>query len=546
MQRAQAAYATMHDCDLTSAAVASARLYRASLEAAVLKEANLDEAVLTGARLVQADLDGASLVRARLGGADLSRSSLRRSRCAHAQLSRAVLREADVSEADFTHADLSDVGLTAATLVGVNFSMATLDGAIADDDAWSDAVGKQDGIVPPVSAVSLLGRWDLPLRLSYGFRSDGASIDDLPLAEGGQAARRVRSVLHARTPSDAKPPHPRARPPREAERDAGYCWVWYGTDRSPVYQHHVLKGYSGRRAKDVHYGAVVVRTPRGHEIGSVGRNWWRRLWSGIDDRLIEGELTPLSADQFWSAVAQFSSASAEFERSSLVYIHGSNVTFSAAVLRAAQIGFDLKVRGAVGLFCWPSAGRIQDYPVDEATIEASEPAITQFFVGFVERSGSARVSVIAHSMGNRALLRSAARIVGDAGRATRIKFFRCVLAAADVDQDHFQNLALAYADVAARTTLYISDRDVALRASRWLHTYPRVGFAPPVLVFPGIDSVHVADVDLTLLGHGYVAACRSVLYDMHAVLHQNTAPDDRVGLRRGPCEGAAVYWEISR
>jgi hypothetical protein len=34
---------------------------------------------------------------------------------------------------------------------------------------------------------------------------------------------------------------------------------------------------------------------------------------------------------------------------------------------------------------------------------------------------------------------------------------------------------------------------------------------PHVLVVPGIDTVNVANVDLTRLGHGYIAEARSVL-----------------------------------
>jgi hypothetical protein len=52
----------------------------------------------------------------------------------------------------------------------------------------------------------------------------------------------------------------------------------------------------------------------------------------------------------------------------------------------------------------------------------------------------------------------------------------------------FRQLSAAYADVASRTTLYVSKRDLAVEASRWLHNFPRAGLMPPTLVLPGIDT----------------------------------------------------------
>ena len=51
------------------------------------------------------------------------------------------------------------------------------------------------------------------------------------------------------------------------------------------------------------------------------------------------------------------------------------------------------------------------YSADEAAIEASEDAIEEFLVNFIEQSGASVVHVIAHSMGNRGLLRAVNAIV---------------------------------------------------------------------------------------------------------------------------------------
>ena len=131
-----------------------------------------------------------------------------------------------------------------------------------------------------------------------------------------------------------------------------------------------------------------------------------------------------------------------------------------------------------------------------------------------------------------------------AQRRTGKPFGQIILAPADVDADVFRQLSAAYADVASRTTLYVSKRDLAVEASRWLHNFPRVGLMPPTLVLPGIDTINVANADLTMLGHGYVAEARDVLTDMHALITQGAPPDKRFGLREAKNEEGERYWLI--
>ena len=66
-----------------------------------------------------------------------------------------------------------------------------------------------------------------------------------------------------------------------------------------------------------------------------------------------------------------------------IFLHGYNVSFEEAALRAAQIGFDLSIRGAMAFFSWPSQGDLAGYSADEASIEASEFVIMEFLENFV-------------------------------------------------------------------------------------------------------------------------------------------------------------------
>ena len=92
--------------------------------------------------------------------------------------------------------------------------------------------------------------------------------------------------------------------------------------------------------------------------------------------------------------------------------------------------------------------------------------------------------------------------------------------------------------------MYVCARDRAVEASYWLHDYPRAGLTPPVLVVPGIDTINVSNLDLTLLGHGYVAEARDVLQDMHRLIREGSPPERRFGLRKEVTAEGETYWMV--
>jgi esterase/lipase superfamily enzyme len=269
----------------------------------------------------------------------------------------------------------------------------------------------------------------------------------------------------------------------------------------------------------------------------------KRLFVG-DDRLRIFMIVEKEPSLYWSGLAGSLAPLPIEERHAVVFIHGYNVSFDDAALRAAQIGFDLGIEGVMAFFSWPSKGTLGGYPADEASIEASEDLIADYLVDVGQRSGASALHVIAHSMGNRGLLRAINRIAADSAKRAGIPFGQFLLAAPDVDRDVFLRMSSAYRQVAQRTTLYVSTRDRAIEASKWLHDYSRVGLVPPVAILPGIDTVEVQNVDLSLIGHGYVAEARGVLSDMHSLIRRDVPPDERFGLRPSDTETGQRYWII--
>jgi esterase/lipase superfamily enzyme len=123
-----------------------------------------------------------------------------------------------------------------------------------------------------------------------------------------------------------------------------------------------------------------------------------------------------------------------------------------------------------------------------------------------------------------------------------------VLAAADYNEILFrQQLASVYKQLKAsgtHTTIYASSNDFALKASKIVHTYRRLGESLPRLPpFDGLDSI---DASLTAperraFGHSYVCDSAAVLGDMQEVVLNHESPNAR-GLE--PLDKSGFAWRI--
>jgi esterase/lipase superfamily enzyme len=349
------------------------------------------------------------------------------------------------------------------------------------------------------------------------------------------------------TPAPAPEPADEALRMRSLRSDApcpaefsGTCYpVWFGTNRKPLDANDPSQGFGSEFDDSLHFGKRFVRIPAGHRAGELGSPLWKRLLTGVDDRLTLEPATALSEDAFAREVRAFLAGLDPADRNVLVFIHGFNTTFDEAARRAAQLGFDLKVPGITAFYSWPSRGNMSAYLNDVSSIEASEEHIAEFLVKASELAGPGKVHIIAHSMGNRGLLRAMHRATTQAALRSGTRFGQIFLAAPDVDIKLFRQLAGIYPRISERTTLYVADQDRALAALEWLSEDVRVGGAPPVLVLPGIDTVRVHGSGLFRLGHSYVAEELDVLRDIGAQLHFNEAPERRRARYGWPVPDAA-------
>ncbi len=313
-----------------------------------------------------------------------------------------------------------------------------------------------------------------------------------------------------------------------ADPDRRLVRVWFATNRQPIYCDDVLERFSfAESADELTYGVCNVFIPQSHQPGSIGTAWWRRLLRlAADDTLRVYSTHALPADVFWAGMASRLDGWWDAgQRNMFVFIHGYNVGFDQAAIRAAQIGFDLKIPGEMAFFSWPSHGSMTAYSADEATIEASIPHIARFLHELSERSGAERIHVFVHSMGNRGFLRALERIAATGQPTLRLgQVFFC---APDEDVRAFQDRSTSFPHHSENRTVLVSPQDSAVFLSQWKHRYHRVGYVPPVTVVAGMDTIEVGGFGLLDLGHGYFASARPVIEDIREAIQTRRPAKDR-------------------
>jgi esterase/lipase superfamily enzyme len=228
-------------------------------------------------------------------------------------------------------------------------------------------------------------------------------------------------------------------------------------------------------------------------------------------------------------------------RTALIFVHGYNVSFRDAALRAAQIGFDLRVEGVMAFFSWPSRGNLVPYAADEESVQLAETHFIEFLELLASVHELEEINILAHSMGNRLLLRTVEPLLRLKG-TVKLPIGHIILAAADVAAEKLTQTAAAYRGLATRSvTNYSYKADVALMTSRELHDRPRAGLEPPIFLHQGFDSISASELDLDLLGHGYIATAEPLLYDLSQLINDNKPPNKRTRLNPAPAEPGA-YW----
>ncbi|HEY1399854.1 alpha/beta hydrolase [Roseateles sp.] len=312
--------------------------------------------------------------------------------------------------------------------------------------------------------------------------------------------------------------------------------IHFGTNREP------LAGpfpgsvdFGGRRngaEQPLSFGLATVTIPAVHKEGRIERpSFWHFEFKQDKRRHMVIDQVRILSEARWTASASSGGSGAE----ALLFIHGFNVDFDEALYRTAQIAHDLRFPGLTLCFSWASCGEVLDYTVDEESVRWSTHHLQTFLEVVATRLSLRRIHVVAHSMGNRALLDVLSQWTPPSGSAP---LSQIVLAAPDVDAGIFRQVAKVFSRF-DRVTLYASSEDKPLRVSRRLHSYPRAGDATPPLVVAHLDTVDVSAVgaDLFGLGHSYFAVKPKVFSDLFYIIRHGFIPAQRASIRPVPGQG---------
>ncbi|MFF7977255.1 alpha/beta hydrolase [Streptomyces sp. NPDC007905] len=316
--------------------------------------------------------------------------------------------------------------------------------------------------------------------------------------------------------------------------------VLYATDRA------TLPGETGFGVERgaLTYGELRVGIPDDHRMGAAEkpRLWRLRFRDDPAKAATLGSVTTSTAQEF-AQLARTRLAKGE-DGQALVFVHGYNVTFPDAAIRAAQIAYDLNFTGVPMLYSWPSKGTMRGYVADENAVSRSVPYFQEFLRHVLTETGVRELHVIAHSMGNRLLTQALADLDTTSLPHGSGRLGQVIFAAPDVDAEVFRQRLPRIARQAKGCTLYASSADRALQVSRTLAASPRAGQSGDgIVVAPGLNTIDATELDTGLMSHSYVGDHRSVLADVYGLLRQALPPAKRFGLVSVPHAGGS-YWSF--
>ncbi len=298
-----------------------------------------------------------------------------------------------------------------------------------------------------------------------------------------------------------------------------------------------------RRQPVLEVGMCEVSIPPIHDTGHVESPSILRLEFREDPEkhVVLQRTVRLEPEGFYESLRQTVDESSK--QQALVFIHGYRVGFDDAVKRTAQIVFDLKFQGAGICYSWPSNAGLADYKSDEANVGWTVTTLEGFLRELAEKSGARTIHLIAHSMGNRALLAAIERmsLQGDGPQ-----FGQVILAAPDVDAGEFRTrLAKHVADSAKQVTLYASSNDRALIASMKAHDYARAGLSGAnIVVTEGVETIDVSPIDTSLIGHSYYGDNPKLIRDLTAMIERNLSAANREWLEQSVLDEEEFYWSF--
>ncbi|MGI9351420.1 MAG: alpha/beta hydrolase, partial [Rhizobiaceae bacterium] len=202
-----------------------------------------------------------------------------------------------------------------------------------------------------------------------------------------------------------------------------------------------------------------------------------------------------SGSNFIAGLNQALAQRQKADRTVLVFVHGYNTNFTAAVLRMAQFVHDSGFKGVPVLFTWASRGRAIDYAYDSNSALQARAYLVEL-ARHLAKTNAKDFSIVAHSMGNLVTL-EAMTAVAKLNISPRAPLNSVVLASPDVDIDLFREHIKELGSLNRKIFVLISKDDKALNLSRTIAGgIDRVGDAEPdKLAALGVRVVDLSEIN---------------------------------------------------
>ena len=356
----------------------------------------LQSAYLSGQRAFEQELKN-NLSHADFAGMNLSHADLSQAVLDHANLQRCDLSHADLSDAslqgaNLSHADLSNVDFKGANLCGANLRGANLNEA---DFSYSDLSDADLGDVS-IDQTYLNGTLLYKTKITK-------VVQQIAGQKGARFAPRslLINILGGGGEKQGRPIPVNYRIP-----------LYFATNRNLnnktisefIRKKNPFKPHFGA---ELNFGYVEVSNPWNliSNNNDLPKWWFSTLPEDFSKEPKVEDIKKLSEKRFLNKLKI--SLSESSTKDILLFIHGFNTRFQDAVIAAVRLYSDLKFPGLPMLFSWPSWGKTELYVADEQNAESAmtRDSLRDFLKLLIEDKNTGKVHVIAHSMGNRPLVK---------------------------------------------------------------------------------------------------------------------------------------------
>lgn len=323
--------------------------------------------------------------------------------------------------------------------------------------------------------------------------------------------------------------------------------VWFGTNREPKSRNDLSSGYKNQPANnELSYGLCHVNVPQAEDAtGGLQRMIAGLLGIGTPHGTkarVEHRLRFAGGPEFEGAL-QDDLDLKQHSGVALLFIHGYNTSFDDAAEAAAQLSVNIKHPGVTAMFSWASRARTTSYLQDKRSIGSSRGHLAEFLTRLSSIRGVESIDVVVHSLGNSLFLHALIDWI-KTGNFTSAPLRNLFLAAPDLGVREFKKHLSVYSQAALKTTVYGSDSDSALLASKLLNREHRVGLMPPPELAPSIDTIETSAIDVSKFRHNGVIQAATIQSDIFLVQEGMLDPHRRPHLKAVNAYHPLPYWRF--